>query len=166
MTNNDLVPLDPHTFGEQQMCFGCGPNNRTGMGLKFFRDGDEVVTTFRAKEGWEGPPGIVHGGLQATLADEVGAWTLVGLRNRFGFTASMQLRYYRPARMTDEVEARGSIVEETDRMAVVKVTLRQDGKRIVSGKISYVTPTQKMAEKMLGFELPEEWASMTRAEED
>ena len=89
----ERVPLDPHTFGEEQQCFGCGPHNHHGMQLRFFREGDEVVTTFEAREGWEGAPGIVHGGLQATLADEIGAWTLIGLKGRFGFTSSLQLRY-------------------------------------------------------------------------
>ena len=66
-------PLDPHLFGEEQQCFGCGPHNARGMQLRFFRDGDAVVTTLQPRAGWEGPPGIVHGGILSTLADEVAA---------------------------------------------------------------------------------------------
>jgi len=150
--------LDPTTvFGGAQQCFGCGPNNPKGMQLKFERDGDEIVSVFEAREGWEGPPGVLHGGLQATLADEVGAWALIGLRGRFGFTTTMNLRYYRPARMEKPIEARAKITDESEKMAVVQVTLRQDGKRILSGKISYAKVTAALAEKMMGRALPEDW---------
>ncbi|MCB9684373.1 MAG: hypothetical protein H6735_04945 [Alphaproteobacteria bacterium] len=84
----ERIPIDPLIFGEEQMCFGCGPHNHHGLQLRFFREGDHVVTTLDHQHAhWQGPPNILHGGLQATLADEVGAWTLVGLLGRFGLTA-------------------------------------------------------------------------------
>lgn len=150
--------LDPQAvFGADQQCFGCGPNNPKGMQLKFERDGDEIVTRFDARDGWEGPPGVLHGGSQATLADEVGAWALIGLKGRFGFTTSMNLRYYRPARMDTTIEGRAKITDESEKLAVVQVTLRQDGKRILSGKITYAKVTAALAEKMMGQALPAEW---------
>ncbi len=127
------------------------------MQLKFERDGDEVVTTFKARDGWEGPPGVVHGGLQATLADEIGAWALIGLRGRFGFTTMMTLRYYRPARIDKPIEGRAKITDETEKTATVHVTLRQDGKRVLSGKISFAKVSAKVAEKMMGQPMPEAW---------
>lgn len=154
-------PIDPLIFGEAQTCFGCGPRNHAGMNLRFFREGDEVVTTLESKAGWDGPPGVLHGGLQATLADEVGAWTLVGLRGRFGLTSGMQLRYYRPARMDRPIEARGAIVEETARGIVVRVCLLQDDRKVLSGTITYVVPTIALAEKLIGGPLPEAWRRLT-----
>jgi acyl-coenzyme A thioesterase PaaI-like protein len=155
-------PLDPLTFGPDQLCFGCGPNNHTGMQLHFAVDGDDVVTTFRARPGWEGPPGIVHGGLQATLADEIGAWTLVGQRGRFGFTVSANLRWLRPARMSLPIEARGRIIDESDTHATVKVGLRQEGRLVLTGQIRFVYATVEQAEQMLGQELPEAWKVLAR----
>ena len=156
--------LDPLLFGEEQRCFGCGPHNEVGMGLRFAVVGDEVVTRFRARPGWDGPPGIVHGGLQSTLADELGAWTIVGLRNMFGFTATMNLRFYRPARSSLEIEGRGRILSESGALVVTGVTLRQEGKRVLSGKVTFNCPTLAMAEKMLGMTLPPEWKALTRTE--
>ncbi len=158
-------PLDPLLFGEAQQCFGCGPHNHTGMQLRFFREGDAVVTTFEARPGWEGPPGIVHGGLQATLADELGAWTVVGLKGHFALTASLQLRYLRPARMDRPIDGVGRIVEEgDDGRVVVRIDLRQDGKRLLSGTGTYVMPTRAMAERLFGEALPEAWLPLARGE--
>ncbi len=161
-----MQDLDPHLFGTEQQCFGCGPHNSSGMQLRFRRDGDAVVTTFTAKAGWEGAPGIVHGGLQATLADEVGAWTVVTLTGCFGFTSSMQLRYLRPARHGLPIEARGEIISRTESTARVRVTLRQRGAVVLSGTASYVLPTREQAEKFLDSELPEAWSGLTRPDVD
>jgi len=160
--DHERVPLDPNLFGEAQGCFGCGPHNTVGMQLRFFREGDAVTTTFEPREGWDGPPGIVHGGLQATLADEVGAWTVVGLRGFFGFTSSMQLRYLRPARMDRPIEARGRITSADGARTTVRVELTQSGRTLLSGTASYVSPSADAAERMLGQALAPEWRSLAR----
>lgn len=158
------TPLDPLTFGPDQNCFGCGPHNDVGMGLHFAVDGDEVVTTFHGRPGWEGPPGILHGGLQATLADEIGAWTLVGLRQRFGFTTQASLRWLRPARLDSPIEARGRITEESERGATVSVRLLQDGRKVLTGRVSYAYVTVAQAEKILGRPLPQAWHKLAKPE--
>ncbi len=160
-----MTPIDSLMFGADQQCFGCGPNNPHGMRLRFHRDGDAVVTTLNAQPGWEGPPGIVHGGLQATLADEVGAWTVVTLTGCFGFTTSMQLRFMRPARHDTPIDARGELIEHEDGRARVRVTLTQEGKRLLTGTASYTLPTLAQAERMLGSQLPPEWTHLTRPEQ-
>lgn len=159
---SEREPLDPLIFGEAQRCFGCGPRNEVGMQLRFFREGDSVVTTFRPRPGWEGPPGIVHGGLQATLADELGAWTVVGLKGHFALTASLQLRYLRPARMADPIEGTGRIVSDEDGRVTVRLGLEQGGRRLLGGTATYVTPTVSMAESLLGMPLPEAWIPLAR----
>ncbi|MCB9696282.1 MAG: PaaI family thioesterase [Alphaproteobacteria bacterium] len=163
----ERIPIDPLIFGEEQMCFGCGPHNHHGLQLRFFREGDHVVTTLDHQHAhWQGPPNILHGGLQATLADEVGAWTLVGLLGRFGLTSSGQIRWIRPARIDAPIEGRGELVSQTGPSVTVRVTLLQDGKRILVGTLSYVIPTIAMAEKILGRPLPEEWRALARPDED
>jgi uncharacterized protein (TIGR00369 family) len=165
VAGGEPVELDPlATFGPEQRCFGCGPTNPVGMRLRFWREGNEVVTRLRARDGWEGPPGVLHGGLQAALADEIGAWTLVGLRGRFGLTVSLQLRYLHPARTDLEIEGRGSIVEEDGRSAVVRLALRQDGKRLLAGTATYSLPTVATAERILGRALPDAWRALARPE--
>lgn len=150
-------PLDPFTFGAEQACFGCGPHNRRGLRLRFTRIGDEVQTRFTAEAGYEGPPGLLHGGLQATLADELAAWTVIGLRQRMGLTFSIQVRLLRPARIGLEITGRGKIVSEHDKSVTVKTTLEQEGKTILTGRIIYVLPDVGAAERTLGRTLPDAW---------
>ena len=67
-----LERMDGHLFGEDQACFGCGPKHPFGFHLKFEREGDQILTRFLPGPQYQGPPGIMHGGLVMTLADEVG----------------------------------------------------------------------------------------------
>ena len=59
----------PHTA--QNRCFGCGAANPIGLHLEFFLAPDGAVLADKTlAESYEGPPGIVHGGMIATLLDE------------------------------------------------------------------------------------------------
>lgn len=158
--------LDPNTFGSSQACFGCGPNNPLGLRLRFVRDDDEVSTRFVPGEGYEGPPGIFHGGLQATLLDEIALWTLVGLHERMGFTFSLQVRLLRPVRIGVEVVARGRIETINERSATVRATLEQGDKRCASAQVTVSLPDVEAAEKVLGQALPEQWHRFCRAASD
>lgn len=149
--------LDPYVFGSEQKCFGCGPHNDKGLRLRFTREGDEVVTRFTPTEGLEGPPGVFHGGLQATLADEVAGWTLVGVLGRMGFTTSMNVRYVRPVRIDQEVEARGRVQKRSGNIATVSVVLKQAGEVGLMGRVSYMLPDPDKAGAYLGGNLPPDW---------
>ena len=52
-------------------CFGCGQENPIGLRLSFDHDGDALVARFVPGEDHQGWPGIVHGGIIATLLYEV-----------------------------------------------------------------------------------------------
>lgn len=149
--------LDPYVFGETQRCYGCGPHNPDGLRLRFTREGDAVVTRFTPRAGQEGPPNVFHGGLQATLADEVAGWTLVGILGKMGFTTSMSVRYIRPLKIDVEVEARGRVVSQTGNVVTVDVVLRQGGKTGLMGSVTYMIPDLAKAEQYLGEVPPESW---------
>ena len=157
MTEPDIEPLDPYTFGEHQRCFGCGPHNVRGMRLKFRREGDSVVTEFTPELGLEGPPKVFHGGLQGMVADEVAGWALVGLLGRMGFTTSMRVRYVRPLAIGQVVTARAKLKSRKGQFATLTVRLEQGGKLGSAATVSYMLPDEDKAAAYLGGELPEGW---------
>lgn len=69
-----------------QRCFACGQRNDAGLKLVFHRKGDAVVTEYTPDERFQGFPGVVHGGVLATLLDETlnrmamaeGRWMMTG----------------------------------------------------------------------------------------
>ena len=156
------VALDPHTFGAEQPCFGCAPGHPIGFRLQFSRDGDEVITRFVPRSDWQGPPGIMHGGLVMAVADELAAWTIIGLKGRLGFTASASTRLRRPLRIGQEVVGRGRIVEDAGRVLKIAVTLRQSDADAFTGEFTFALLDEGGATRLLGAPLPDSWKRFCR----
>jgi uncharacterized protein (TIGR00369 family) len=110
MTGNDWIVND----GPYDYCFGCGQRNASGLKLRFRQTGDASVETFyTAPDDFRGAPGVVHGGIQAALLDEVmGMAAHVGLGHDDGriVTAEFNLRYRRPTPIAEELTVRGEMV--------------------------------------------------------
>jgi acyl-coenzyme A thioesterase PaaI-like protein len=151
------IPLDPYTFGRTQTCFGCGPHNPHGLRLRFELDGELVRTRVTLGPGYDGPPGILHGGLQAMIADEIAGWTLVGLKGRIGLTTSMQVRYIQSLRLGVEIVGEGRITSEGDGVATVSVVLSQDQRKGCMVRVSFAMPDVAKMTEVLRGPLPDGW---------
>ncbi len=79
-------------------CFVCSPAHAFGFHLEFFADParDAVVAPLSPREDMAGYPGILHGGFQAMLLDEVSCWAALHQAGRIVFTASLEVRFARP----------------------------------------------------------------------
>jgi acyl-coenzyme A thioesterase PaaI-like protein len=158
----ERVALDLSIFGGDQPCFGCRPDHPTGLRLRFEREGDEILTSFVPGDLVQGPPGVMHGGLVTALADELAAWTVVGLKQRFGFTAAIEARLKRPARVGVAIEGRGRIAEDKGRLVKIDVVLAQEGEPVMTGRFTFALLDRAGAERLLGRKLPEHWAKLGR----
>lgn len=76
-------------------CFICGRNNPTGLYMTFHDNGrDEVVSEYTVAERYQGYPGIVHGGIQAAMLDEVvGRVAMIGDHHHFMMSVSLNVKY-------------------------------------------------------------------------
>ncbi|PKN57135.1 MAG: hypothetical protein CVU56_12655 [Deltaproteobacteria bacterium HGW-Deltaproteobacteria-14] len=152
-----VIDLDPYTFGPTQTCFGCGPHNERGLRLRFQREGDAVTTRFVLGEGHDGPPDLLHGGLQALICDELAGWVLVGLRDRIGVTSSMNVRYIRGIRLGEECVGVGELAAEVEGMMTVRVKLVQAGQLCCTAKISFMMADSARMDELLPKGVPDGW---------
>ena len=76
-------------------CFGCGQNNPMGLKLHFTRDGETLRTEFTPDKMLQGWPGLLHGGIVATLLDEVMS-NVAYASGQTCLTAEMELRQRKP----------------------------------------------------------------------
>jgi len=171
-----MPALDGSLFGPGQPCFGCSPDHPSGFRLSFIEEADApaattgedaipaptLLTRFTPRESDQGPPGVMHGGLVLTLADELAAWALIVRLGKFGFTARVAANLVRPTRVGVEIEGRARISRSTGRTAEVQVRLTQAGIETFRGGLTFVLLDRAAAEKMLGRPLPEEWARYSR----
>lgn len=109
------------------MCFACGRSNPIGLKLQFRFEGDDYVTEFDVKPEYQGWTGIVHGGLLATVLDEVMA-RLLWEKGLNAITGRLTVRYHQPLSIGDKVRVRGRITKQ--RPPVIETTaeaVKDDG---------------------------------------
>jgi acyl-coenzyme A thioesterase PaaI-like protein len=81
---------------DYQRCFACGPQNLSGLQMRFFRDGDTIISDFQPREEHQGFPGVLHGGIIAALFDEaLNRTSLLAEYPTWTMTARLEVRYRR-----------------------------------------------------------------------
>ena len=96
----------PHTHS----CFVCGESNAHGLKLRFHAEGRVVTTKFRPGPEHIGFKGVVHGGLTATVLDEIMVWACLVATRKFAFCAELKVRYLRPLVPGEEVRVTSELV--------------------------------------------------------
>ena len=79
-------------------CFVCGRNNPHGLYMSFYDDGKDMVEShYRVSKSFEGYPGIVHGGVQAAILDEIiGRVSLIEDFHAFMMSVRLDVKYRHP----------------------------------------------------------------------
>ena len=104
-------------------CFGCSPTNQRGLGIEFYETDDGVEIEYVASEELCGAQGIVHGGIQATLLDEVMCVTALAKLGHTVVTGELTIRYLAPVPTGTPILGRGRIRELRGRSAFIDGTL-------------------------------------------
>ena len=112
-------------------CFGCGGANERGMQLTFEPDdaSRRIRGVFRVAPQFQGGPGFVHGGIIATLLDEVMA-KVSRFEKDYAVTGSLHIEYLKPVPIGEELNVEGW---ETGRDG--RVRMRQGEIRNSSGAL-------------------------------
>ncbi|MBE3037947.1 MAG: PaaI family thioesterase [Chloroflexi bacterium] len=78
-----------------RLCFVCGLENPVGLHLNFYEAGPgEVTVNFTPSEHYQGYPGLLHGGIVASVLDEAAGRAHMGIfPPRFMFTAKLEVKY-------------------------------------------------------------------------
>jgi uncharacterized protein (TIGR00369 family) len=113
--DDGLIVVDRDAVGS---CFGCGQQNHQGLRLRFRRlDDGWVETRVRVPHHFCGVDTIVHGGIQATILDEVsGVAAQLALPETADatpcVTAELALRFRRMVSQTEPVTAVARVVRQ------------------------------------------------------
>jgi len=130
-------------------CFACGGTNPIGMRLKIEIGHGVARTTWVAGHDFVGWSDKIHGGIIATLLDEVMAWA-PSSDDAWAVTAEMTIRYRSPAAPGEELRAIGRVVRQRRRIYDVTGEVRgADGRVIAEGSGKYLgaAPSDKVALK-------------------
>ncbi len=144
---------NPYAGSPTYRCFGCSPGNPIGLQLTFLLEGEQVVTEWSPREDLEGYPGVVHGGIQATLADETAAWYIHAVLGTSGVTRELSVRYHQPAQTADgPFVIKAAKTGQDGREVTIEVTIEGAGGTLfTTARCAYVVFSENVARKRLGF---------------
>jgi uncharacterized protein (TIGR00369 family) len=119
-------------------CFACGRENPIGMRLHIELGEGTARASWTAGDDFVGWSDKLHGGIIATLLDEVMAWAPSSF-DSWAVTAEMTIRYRSPAAPGEELSAEGRVTERRRRIYEVRGEVRGgDGRLIAEGKGRYL----------------------------
>ena len=130
-------------------CFACGASNPIGMRLHIELSEGAARTEWVVGEDYVGWSDKLHGGIIATLLDEVMAWAPSSF-DSWAVTAEMTVRYRAAASPGDRLTATGRVAKRRRRIYEVVGEVRgADNRLIAEGRGTYLgaTPSEKAALK-------------------
>jgi len=141
---------NPWEGKENYFCFGCCPDNPSGVHMKFYANGNEVVSVWLPQPQFQGWIDTMHGGIQAVLLDEICAWAVMLKMNTTGVTAEMKTRYRHHISTNDRyLLIRAHVAEVRRKIATVEATISDSsGQLCAQSTCTYFTFTDEKSKEM------------------
>jgi len=149
-----------NVFAKQNYnCFACPPFNSIGLQMHFWETDEGVESEWNPNNLYEGYPGVIHGGIQSTLLDEIAAWTVYIKAHTSGVTSRLNVRYKKPV-LSDQhhITLKGKIREVEHSLCFIETQLLdQNGVICAEAEAVYFIYPPEKAIKMNWY--PEDYSS-------
>ena len=111
--------IHTHKLPNSRFCFACGLENKQGLKLTFYADGEgAAVGEYVIAKEFESYPGIAHGGIVATIMDEALIRALIlEDHNRLFYTAKLTARLIRHVPIESELRIEARVLSDKGRTA-------------------------------------------------
>ena len=130
-------------------CFACGRQNPRGLKAEWYNDHEakQVHATVTVPEDFNSYPGIVHGGIVATLLDETAGRSLLldgDNDSNLMVTLKLEVKYRRPVPTDQPLTLRGWTLQRMPtRAKVAAELLLPDGSLAAEAQAVLVRPPQE-----------------------
>jgi uncharacterized protein (TIGR00369 family) len=108
-----------HSQNISKNCPVCGVDNVFGLKTRFYEtEGNELIAVFTPLNEHQSYPNVMHGGISATILDEVigRAIMMTTDSNTFGVTFNLNVRYKKPVPLGSELKAVSRITKDRGRI--------------------------------------------------
>jgi uncharacterized protein (TIGR00369 family) len=145
---SDMQKLrNPYTQMEGYNCFGCSPNNITGLKMEFADDGEQVTCVWKPHKAFQGYKDVLHGGIQVTMMDEIASWVVQAKMGTAGVTAKIETRFLKPVFIYDDfITLRAKVKFVKRNMVIIEASLYNSKEELCSqSQVVYFTFTNEIA---------------------
>ena len=139
-------------------CFACSSRNQIGLKLEIVQNDENCFSDFILSNDYTGFPNIIHGGIQATVIDEVGFWAMYNKYKTIGFTTRMTLDYLNKVEANTKLRAIATKIERNNTLVNVEVKiLNKDNAVGTIGNLNYKLVNDILLKKYFGKKFYEEY---------
>ncbi len=139
-------------------CFICGLDNPIGLKTEFFETEDgELAAVFTPSEDYQSYPGILHGGISASVLDElIGRAINIEYPDKFAVTVELNLKYKKPVPYGKKLIAKAHITKDNRRIYEGEGAIyNEKGEVCVAATGRYmVVPNERLSKD---FDLEKDW---------
>lgn len=134
-------------------CYGCDPHSEQGLRMEFYEDGDYIVSHWHPRAEFQGWRNTLHGGIQATLADEIASWVVFRKFQTSGVTSRLEVKYHKPIMTTDShITLRAKVVKQMRNVITIDVEICDSSEQLcTTATCIYFLFPQQRAHEEFGF---------------
>ena len=141
-----------------RMCFICGLQNPVGLHMAIYNDHDNqhIYSNITIPDQYQSYPGVVHGGIVATMLDEISGRAIImdGNNQNLMVTVKLEVKYRRPTPTNTPLKIIGRVVSQSETRAKVEGEIQlPDGTVTASCEGLLARPPDEMRDQWLA-ELP------------
>lgn len=142
-----IINVHRHDDPDKYQCIGCSPYNPIGIKLQFWDDGKNIISKWKPRAEFMGWVDVLHGGIQATLLDEIAAWVVYTKCETAGVTTNLQVKYKKPVYTNrGELTIKAHLLEKNRRTAIILAQLfNNDGILCSEARVEYFIFSEKVA---------------------
>lgn len=144
---------NPFTALKGYNCFVCAPHNPIGLHLNFYLEGETIRASWKPTDPYQGYPNILHGGIQATLLDEVASWAVYVIGGTGGVTSRIEVRYLKPVLIDKgSIALTAEIVGRKKRIMTIRSGLFDDeGVLCTEALVDYFVYPEEVARRKMHY---------------
>lgn len=151
------------TLPQTNCCFGCGQGNPAGVALKMRTDGQAVYADWIPRKEHAGFSHAVHGGVIATVIDEMMAWACGILGGKFAYSVDMNIRYQKVIEPGTSVVCIGRLDQNRrGKLFLASAELTVNDEAVASGSAKFF-PLKGDQQSMLQSEFGDRWPEVLAA---
>ncbi len=142
--------INPWRGMDGYRCFGCDPRSEQGLRMEFYEDGDRIVSRWKPRPEFQGWVDTLHGGIQATLADEISSWVVFRKFQTSGVTSRMEVRYLKPIHTSeDHITLQATVVRQRRNIVDIEVKILNSQNQLCTEAlcIYFLFPKEKAHEE-------------------
>lgn len=130
-------------------CFVCGQENVCGLKARFYFDNDRAVTEYVAERRFEGYHDIFHGGITATLMDEVMIKALLA-QKVYVMTVELTVKFVKAIYIGQKIIFEGRLEKGRGRLFITSgKALNEKGEIVAEATGKYLEVGQELSNKLM-----------------